>query len=582
MGKQRAKPAGQKQLRVIAKHEESTADHVADATEQTQGSNNSWPYQHVDYSSPAAGNGALILQNYSLVVPCWSLSDAFCLHEPCLQAAAGSSSEQDRQLSCLPLLAQNGSRLDALLQDAYQPGSSLAGIVQLWREGRYRERTQLALQLAHHTPDTLLAEAAWAVMDLVPSTASGWVKRIKVAAAAAQWASQQLAQQGQLLPPEGVRDAQGAVKPEQAMWLRAMLLLARTVHAAEATSSVGGGHYSGSVPGDVASLLLRLLPDDMAGMRFLMMHMFSSRRQWERLMGLCECRLGDSLPPDSLTLAVAYNKALAAFHVLGGQHPDAHAAVAAALELDRCRWVPLLLGAGAMASPDLGPLLLLGSKQEATAYCHNYGMTWHIDSPRVSEWREGDEENHDHFDPGSPVPMGPSLTWLLEAAGLQQLQQPMEKDRVSALLLNTYVNEAAWRGVASEVVDQMNLSWGAGTARIIPPEARPRLLRCELVLLCSLAASTANLPPVDAGPAVWQGVAEMVGTDISRVKDRLVDCAKVVYDMTRQLLQTCQVQQGPWQGAWPGELAHAAVTLAELAPARIRWLWQAGEVRSRA
>lgn len=174
MGKQRAKPAGQKQLRVIAKHEESTADHVADATEQTQGSNNSWPYQHVDYSSPAAGNGALILQNYSLVVPCWSLSDAFCLHEPCLQAAAGSSSEQDRQLSCLPLLAQNGSRLDALLQDAYQPGSSLAGIVQLWREGRYRERTQLALQLAHHTPDTLLAEAAWAVMDLVPSTASGW------------------------------------------------------------------------------------------------------------------------------------------------------------------------------------------------------------------------------------------------------------------------------------------------------------------------------------------------------------------------------------------------------------------------
>jgi hypothetical protein len=46
--------------------------------------------------------------------------------------------------------------------------------------------------------------------------------------------------------------------------------------------------------------------------------------------------------------------------------------------------------------------------------------------------------------------------------------------------------------------------------RIIPPEARPRLLRCELVLLCSLAASTANLPPIDAGPGVWAGVAEMV------------------------------------------------------------------------
>jgi hypothetical protein len=32
----------------------------------------------------------------------------------------------------------------------------------------------------------------------------------------------------------------------------------------------------------------------------------------------------------------------------------------------RCRWVPLLLGAGAMAAPDLGPLLVLGSKHEAT------------------------------------------------------------------------------------------------------------------------------------------------------------------------------------------------------------------------
>jgi hypothetical protein len=51
-----------------------------------------------------------------------------------------------------------------------------------------------------------------------------------------------------------------------------------------------------------------------------------------------------------------------------------------------------------------------------------------------------------------------------------------------------------------------------------------------------------------------------------------------VYDMARQLLQTCQAQQGPWQGAWPGELVHAAATLAELQPVRVRWLWQAGEV----
>jgi hypothetical protein len=51
-----------------------------------------------------------------------------------------------------------------------------------------------------------------------------------------------------------------------------------------------------------------------------------------------------------------------------------------------------------------------------------------------------------------------------------------------------------------------------------------------------------------------------------------------VFDMARQLLQTCQSQQDTWQGSWPGELAHAAATLAELQPARVRWLWQAGEV----
>lgn len=32
----------------------------------------------------------------------------------------------------------------------------------------------------------------------------------------------------------------------------------------------------------------------------------------------------------------------------------------------RCRWVPLLLGAGALAAPVPGPLVALGSKQEAT------------------------------------------------------------------------------------------------------------------------------------------------------------------------------------------------------------------------
>jgi hypothetical protein len=173
MGKQRAKPAGQKQLRVIAKHEDQATDLVPDDNEQAQGSNPPWPYHHLDYSSSRTGNGPLILQNYSLVVSFWCLNDPFCLHEPCLLAAAGSSSEQDRQLSCLPPLAQHGSKPDALLQPAYQHGGSMADVVQLWREGRYRERTQLAFQLAHQT-DALLAEAAWAVMDLVPSTASGW------------------------------------------------------------------------------------------------------------------------------------------------------------------------------------------------------------------------------------------------------------------------------------------------------------------------------------------------------------------------------------------------------------------------
>jgi hypothetical protein len=44
-----------------------------------------------------------------------------------------------------------------------------------------------------------------------------------------------------LLPSDGVTDANGAVLPAQGMWLRSMLLLARTLHAAEAT--VGGAPH---------------------------------------------------------------------------------------------------------------------------------------------------------------------------------------------------------------------------------------------------------------------------------------------------------------------------------------------------
>jgi hypothetical protein len=173
MGKQRAKPAGQKQLRVIAKHEDLTNDAVANDAEQSQQSNLSLPYDYVDYSSFKAGKGPLILPNYSLAAPVWSFCDPFCLHEPYLQEPPGSSSGQDNCLSCLPPLAVNGSKHYALLQPEYQPGGSMADVVQLWRERRYRERTQLAFQLAHQAGG-LPVEAAWAVMDLVPSTASGW------------------------------------------------------------------------------------------------------------------------------------------------------------------------------------------------------------------------------------------------------------------------------------------------------------------------------------------------------------------------------------------------------------------------
>jgi hypothetical protein len=65
---------------------------------------------------------------------------------------------------------------------------------------------------------------------------------------------------------------------------------------------------------------------------------FACRKEWKQLLALCDCSLGAKLPADRFTLAVAYNKAVAAFHVLGGGHPDAQAAVAAALDLDRWAW----------------------------------------------------------------------------------------------------------------------------------------------------------------------------------------------------------------------------------------------------
>jgi hypothetical protein len=55
------------------------------------------------------------------------------------------------------------------------------------------------------------------------------------------------------------------------------------------------------------------------------------------------------------------------------------------------------------------------------AYSHNHGIAWMVDSPWFQK-DKGDEEAK-----GSPMPPGPSLCWLLEKAGLQQLQKPLGK-----------------------------------------------------------------------------------------------------------------------------------------------------------
>jgi hypothetical protein len=42
---------------------------------------------------------------------------------------------------------------------------------------------------------------------------------------------------------------------------------------------------------------------------------------------------------------------------------------------------------------------------------------------------------------------------------------PADKDRACMVLYNTYSCDAAWRGVVGQVVEQMNVTYGAGTAR---------------------------------------------------------------------------------------------------------------------
>lgn len=104
------------------------------------------------------------------------------------------------------------------------------------------------------------------------------------------------------------------------------------------------------------------------------------RRKWPDLLSLCSrCYLGSHLlsPPckthDKYTLATAYNTALATYKVVGPEHEDAVAAVAAALHLDQGRWVPLLMAGGVLGTAVMGPLMPLGGKEEATV---RGGLHW--------------------------------------------------------------------------------------------------------------------------------------------------------------------------------------------------------------
>jgi hypothetical protein len=56
------------------------------------------------------------------------------------------------------------------------------------------------------------------------------------------------------------------------------------------------------------------------------------------------------------------------------------------------------------------------------AYCHNHGIVWLMDSPWFEDF---DNDGSRSAKDGSPMGLGPSLCWLLEHAGLQQLQKPL-------------------------------------------------------------------------------------------------------------------------------------------------------------
>lgn len=69
---------------------------------------------------------------------------------------------------------------------------------------------------------------------------------------------------------------------------------------------------------------------------------------------------------DTASMASAYNRVLACYMAYGPNDTETQDALVAALERDPSRWVPVLLAGGALAVPELPPLMAMGSKEEAS------------------------------------------------------------------------------------------------------------------------------------------------------------------------------------------------------------------------
>jgi hypothetical protein len=69
---------------------------------------------------------------------------------------------------------------------------------------------------------------------------------------------------------------------------------------------------------------------------------------------------------DTASMASAYNRVLACYMAYGPDDTETQDALVAALGRDPSRWVPVLLAGGALAVPELPPLMAMGSKEEAS------------------------------------------------------------------------------------------------------------------------------------------------------------------------------------------------------------------------